>query len=260
MGAIYNVLALPFFLIRKIQNTSFFWWKTHGKVGKPLERLALIGVDRVFTAGSQSFAIETDKRTIVGHAVDTHQFTLRENTVMVPKDALIMVGRIVSIKRIEVALEVMRMLKAREGSHTYSLTLVGIADSKDYEKSLRDFCTREELDTVHFIGSINHAKLPELYQKSSILIHPAFEAGFDKVVLEAMASGVIPLTSILSFKEILEPYGLYVAPNNVEGYVEGIIRIQNMSTDEHTKLQSALRTLVVEHHSLETLPKRIFGV
>jgi len=54
MGAIYNILALPFFLFRKRFHTKFIWWKTHGLLNI-MGRIALTCVDEVVTAGGRSF-------------------------------------------------------------------------------------------------------------------------------------------------------------------------------------------------------------
>ena len=260
MGALYNVLALPFFLMRKIRKTKFIWWKTHGKIGKLLDHLALFAVDSVVTAGSKSFDIDTVKRRVVGHAIDTSLFQTSEEVSRI-QSKLITVGRIVPIKRIEVAIETLVLLRGWEKSpYPYTLTIVGSADDVRYETSLRALCVEKALDTVDFIGSKTQTELTVLYRQSTILIHPAFEAGFDKVVLEAMSAGVIPLTSIQSFEHILSPFGLFVSPNNVEGYANAVLRITTMSIEERVRLQRSLREIVVKEHSISTLPARIFGV
>ncbi len=257
MGAIYNILAFPFFLIRKLFNTKFYWWKTHGKINHLKERLAFKFCDAVYTAGSKSFNIAHKKVHVVGHAVDTVLFSPHEHAV---KDlhTCIMVGRIVPIKRIEIALSVMRKIKDIHPG--MRLVVVGAPDTEDYFEELKTFTRENGLTNVEFVGSKTHSELPTYYQTANILLHPAHEAGFDKVVLEAMASGVIPLTSIPSFETILSPFGLYIEPNNEGKYIEQMQRIYCMNKEDRNNLSLKLRDVVVSNHSIGTLPKRIFGI
>lgn len=257
MGAIYNVLAFPFFLLRSLRKTKFLWWKTHGKMKYLKERMALRFVDTVLTAGMHSFGFSSDKVRVVGHAIDTNYFVQREDAPH-HTHACLMVGRIVPIKKIEVALEAMSLLKETVPDAT--LTIVGNYENDQYWKSLNTYTTDHDMHTVKFVGPCSYAKIFSQYEMSNILIHPAFEAGFDKVVLEAMASGVIPITSIPSFEPLLDPYGLYVTAKDVEGYTKTLRRIMSLSHTERTALVSALRSIVIKNHSLHTLPARIFGV
>ncbi len=256
MGAVYNVLGAPFFLLRRLSNTKFYWWKTHGKVKALKETLALAFVDRVFTAGSKSFNRKTEKVVVVGHAIDTERFTKHESALHTSSSCL-MVGRIVPIKKIEVALRAFTRISNKAN---LSLTLLGSPDSVLYEETLKQYCLKHALTMVNFLGSRKQTEMPAFYAASGILLHPAYEAGFDKAVLEAMATGVIPLTSIPSFEPILRPYGLFVAPEDDMGYADAIMRIVRMTEDERETLRNVLRAIVVSKHSVTTIPSRIFGV
>ncbi len=256
MGAVYNILCVPFFLLRKLFHTRFYWWKTHGKVKALKETLALTFVDKVFTAGSKSFDRKTDKVVVVGHAIDTERFTMRENATHAPS-ACLMVGRIVPIKKIEVALRAFDSIKNKE---ELTLTLVGSPDSVPYEETLKEHCREHDLTMVNFVGSRKQREMPAFYDDAGILLHPAYEAGFDKAVLEAMATGVIPLTSIPSFEPILGPHGLFIPAEDARGYADVILRIIKMSPTERQNLRHTLREIVVSGHSVTTIPHRIFNV
>lgn len=257
MGAIYNILAFPFFLVRRLRHTEFLWWKTHGKVGALKETLALACVDRVYTAGSKSFDRKTDKVRVVGHAIDTEVFTSPAQSAHHPTHCL-MVGRLVRIKKIEVALRALQRLETEIPDIT--LDLIGAPDQTEYEASLHAYAEARGLRSVYFRGAQPPYMMPLSYAETGILLHPAYEAGFDKAVLEAMASGVIPVTSIPSFEPILAPFGLFVSAEDDAGYAAAILRIVRMSEAERASLREKLRTIVVLQHSLRTLPARIFGV
>ncbi len=255
MGAIYNLLASPFFLIRSHTHTVFYWWKTHGKVGALKERLALMCVDRVFTAGVKSFDIKSDKVRVVGHAIDVTQFPQTETHT--PEHCLV-VGRIVPIKKIEIALQAFKQIVGRMPNAV--LSIVGKREGSEYEASLEDIIEKESLHQVRFLGAYPPHRMPTIYAQAGMLLHPAYEAGFDKVVLEAMLSGVIPITSIPSFSPILKPFGLYVERNDIAGYRETMLSLIHLKEAVRQNLLYTLRQIVIREHSLNTLPQRIFGV
>ncbi len=257
MGAIMNIIAAPFFFIRTLKKTKFIWWKTHGKVGHTKEMLALQFCDVVATAGSRSFDIPTKKLSIVGHAIDTQTFSPQSGTRSIP-GRLLVVGRITPIKKIEVALEVAD--KIRKTHRPMELRIVGGVEDTSYKERLDRLVRELHHVPVTFVGPMTQNALLKEYRNASILIHPAYEAGFDKVVLEAMAIGVMPVTSIPSFEEVLSPFGLFVPAMDVTGYVSCIMRIEQMAPDEQEKLRRSLREIVLGSHSLTTSTQRIFTV
>ena len=259
MGAIYNILAAPFFLIRKIRKTKFFWWKTHGLLNLT-GRIALTCVDEVVTAGSKSFNAKTNKVRSVGHAVDTDALLYSEKVSEHTGLKTIAVGRITPIKKNEIAVNVIAEYR-RTVNDQISLDLYGPVTDAAYKTKLDAEIMRKHLETqVTFCGAKTQAEMWSVYSKYDVLIHPSYEAGFDKVVLEAMAAGVIPVTSIQSFEPVLGPLGLYAAPQDVAQYVEMLSRIRNMRDTERSELRKRLRKIVETEHSIGTLSERIFGV
>ena len=260
MGAIYNILAAPFFFLRKIINTKFYWWKTHGKLNI-LGRVASLWVDVIATAGDKSFDMLSRKVKVVGHAIDTDIFNFPSEFCKKNKSlGLIMVGRVVPIKKCEIAINVFKEFKIKSYQEIF-LDIYGPITDLLYKKKLDDLITKTNIQQkVVFKGAVNHTDLVGVYHEYDVLIHPTYEAGFDKVVLEAVATGVIPLTSIPSFKSILEPYGLYIEKNNIDEYVNMLSKIHKMPSQEKMILLKKLRDIVCLEHSINTLPKRIFGV
>jgi len=195
------------------------------------------------------------KVRVVGHAIDTDAFTPPSSVGQQGKIRVVAVGRVTPIKKLEVAIEAVANL-----SNTI-LHVVGPTTHIRYRSQLESLIRMQELGSaVTFEESLLQHDLPSVYHCHDVLIHPAYEAGFDKVVLEAMASGVIPLTSIRSFEPILAPYGLYVGPNDIEGYRTHLIQIRDMTPAQRRVLTKELRDIVVRDHSISTLSARVFGV
>jgi glycosyltransferase involved in cell wall biosynthesis len=187
-----------------------------------------------------------------------YTYTERKHERGVP--ACVSVGRVTPIKKIDIALRVL-VLYTEKFSQKLSLDIVGPDTDHIYKASLESYIQGNNLHSqVTFCGGKTAAQMYALYEHYDILIHPAYEAGFDKVVLEAMATGVIPITSISSFESILKPFGLFVSAHDAEGYMEVIHRIACLNQKEKNALREKLRDIVVENHSITTLPKRIFNV
>ena len=259
MGAIYNILAFPFFIFRKTLHTKFLWWKTHGLLNS-VGKIALIGVDEVVTAGSKSFNTLTMKVRVVGHAIDTEAFIYIPRTKENKDLKILMVGRVAPIKKIENALQTISFFREKINTNIF-LDIYGPVTDLLYREMLVKLIEKNKLqECVKFFPAQTPSQMREVYQHYDVLMHPSYEAGFDKVVLEAMATGVIPITSIQSFEHVLGSFGLFIEANNAEKYAEMCDLIQKMSPIERGELRERLREIVTSLHSISTLSERVFSV
>lgn len=256
MGAIYNILAFPFFLIRKLFNTKFYWWKAHGHINW-VGRLALRCVDRVYTSTESGFPIATKKRVVVGQAIDTTRFTLEDvSNDGIKKNEIIFVGRITPIKRIEDLIQTVAIL--HEKGIVCTATIVGpIVDEAYYTKILKLTESLQLAEHIRFVGTRTQEELVPLYQRATFFLNTSMTHSMDKVVLEAVLSGCIPVTGNRAFREMLNPYGLYLEKPTPELYAEAIMNVAQSDTRE---LSMKLRETVAHSHSLHTFTHRVFGI
>jgi glycosyltransferase involved in cell wall biosynthesis len=256
MGAIYNILASPFFFIRRLYKTKFYWWKTHGHINLA-GRIALFFIDRIYTAVAESFPIATSKRVIVGHAIDTTLFNFETSAGREP--VLLFVGRLSKSKRVEQVLQVTKEL-LHEGVQCKTRIIGKVVNSKYYQDLVAESRAYDLNRTVTFIESMPHNTLVDAYHSAKVFMNPSDNDGLDKVILEAMATGVIPITGNLSFKNILSQYNLFIQKGDVAEYVKRIRTLMELPDDEYEKIAVSLRALVVSEHNLDTLTKRIFDI
>ncbi len=248
MGAIYNILAAPFFLIRKLLGTKFYWWKAHGKINQQ-GRVALWFVDKIFTSTVSGFPINTKKRRVVGQAIETSVFSLDDDQERNLKQ-VIFVGRIMPVKHIEVFIETAKKLK----SHGYTFSVIGPSIDKEYYRSLKEL---GDTTGVQFIGPKTQTEIVSLYQKAGFFLNTSLTNSMDKTILEAMSCGCIPLTANVAFKNMLEEKGLFFSDQDATEYAEAIIK---MGTEDLKNLRHALRNTITSDHSLATFTKRVFNV
>ena len=255
MGAIYNLLGAPFYLLRRGDTPQFYWWKTHGHIDRK-GRLAARFVDRIYTAVEESFPIDSPKRHVIGHAIDTHRFT----PGAAPRRAeILFTGRLTRSKHVEEVIDIVAQLRAR--GQAVTATIIGAPVDATYATELTErVATRGLSGVVTFIPGLAQTELVSYYQRARVFINPATNDGLDKVVLEAMACGLIPLTCNRSFTRLLTPHGLYVERGDQVGYVARCEEILGLTSDEYAARVQPLTALVQTDRALATLPHRIFGV
>lgn len=252
MGAIFNVLAAPFFLIRTFTQTRFYWWKAHGHINW-FGRLALRFVDRVYTSTESGFPIVTPKRRIVGQAIDDTLFSYHDNS----RDGgtVLYVGRIAPVKQLEVFLETMALLKKKGFQVTPQI--VGPVVDEVYFQKLLALASHYGFDDTVFLGSKMQTELVSLYQDANVFLNTSLTHSMDKTVLEAMLCGCIPVTANKAFVELLDDLPLYTTEATALSYVS---LLEPLLAIDHTQWRTQLRERVVAAHTLTTFPDRIFGI
>jgi len=256
MGAVYNIVAAPFFLLRKFYKTRFYWWKTHGHING-WGRIALLFTDKVYTASQESFPVRTHKRVIVGHAVAVpSDFHIKKN--MGSSVSLLFVGRITPVKKVECAIETLSVL------HSYgiiaTLRIVGAEPDALYKEKIISVIKEKQLDThVVMVGPVNPSRISAEYQTADVLINPSETNSIDKVVLEAMAYGLPVVALEKAYGSLLGNFKLAVKDQDARLYAETIKRLV-VHPELLGELSRALRAEVADHHSLSTLTNRIFSI
>ncbi len=188
-------------------GAKLFLWYTHGSVDRRLER-AVDEVLLAFTANAESLRIETPKRVVTGHGIDLAHFDAEGHAPERPA-RLLVVGRITPRKDPLLAVRALERLVA--AGRDVHLDLVGDAlapGDAAYVAEVRAAVAAAGLDQrVAWHGAVPYARVPELYRRCSVLLHPSRTGSIDKVVLEAMAAGRPFATCNDSFPPLLAELG-----------------------------------------------------
>ncbi len=252
MGAIYNILAAPFFLLRGSFGTQFYWWKAHGHINR-IGKIALLFVDRVYTSTQSGFPIATKKRRIIGQAIDNQKFTM-EGGRDVRKNEILFVGRITPVKHIEDFIETAHILDSHFPDLRWSI--IGPVDDASYFKELEALIAEKGMaGRVVFCGTKTQDELVPLYQGAKIFLNTSRTESMDKTVLEAALCGCIPVTANVAFKELLLGTGLFLEEGVPASYA-GVL--SQLLDEENTALRTELRKRVMAAHSITTFTERIF--
>jgi len=173
---------------------------------------------------------------------------------------LLYAGQLVQHKGVHTAIEAMARLVNRDRMDQIGLTLVG-SGHPSYEAFLGDLVKREGLQSsVTFHKPVSRDKMPAILKRFDVLVFPSiYEEPFARIVLEAMASGLVVVgTTTGGTKEILKEgeTGLTFAPGDADGLAEQVTRLIN-DHDLYSRLAQAGRQTVLENFTLNSMVKEI---
>ncbi len=260
MMPLFAVMAAPFLHLKKI---PIVLWYAHKSV-TPMLRIATRLVHRVVTSVPEGFRVKTGKLRVVGQGIPTDMFLLLPgNRRGKSLFSIVMVGRISRFKRIDLLFEALDVIKRRAPEVELSVKIIGepLTDiDYDYAERLREQVCAEHLEElVQFTGKIAFSEIVPRYQEADCIVNLCPTGAIDKVVLEAMSCGVVPLVTNRSFynvfsKELAE---LCVTEDSRELIASRILAIRMLSTDERQNIGKQLRSIVIHEHSLTALAEKI---
>ncbi len=247
-------------LLWRMLGKKIHLWYVHRNVNLWL-RIAHLLSHQVFSVTRESFGIRSSKLKLVGHGIDAQKFSMSDRTTDPSTYRIISVGRITPIKRLETLIKAASILA---GSNNFSFTVdligspVSQSDQK-YKNELIEMIERNDLnDKIHFLGSCPYDAIPDIYHNADLLVNLAPTGGIDKVVLEAMASGLIPMVSNRGFTSIFKDRASTLIFNQ-DDPVDLANRIGQIHGSDCTKMREEMRHEVLQNHSQKELIQRIFS-
>lgn len=168
----------------RLLHKKIMLWYTHKAVNWRL-RLGTFFADKVFTASRESFRLLSKKVEAVGHGIPVDAFAGRPENITTGELCLLAVGR--------------------------------ASPSKDFDtaiKAVEELKNNKNLPPIKFAieSERKYAEMPEVYHRYQILIHTSRTGSMDKVVLEALASGRIVVSSSEAFADLAKQGIVYSFP------------------------------------------------
>jgi glycosyltransferase involved in cell wall biosynthesis len=155
----------------------------------------------------------------------------------------VFLGRLVSDKGADLAIKVIHLLKEKNPSSSFSLTIIGEGQEK---KSLENLATNLKIrDRIYFTGSLKGLELARtLNQHRFVLVPSLWEEPFGMVALEGMACGCLPIVSDGGgLPEAIGKAGLSFHRGDVNDLFVRIKEILNHPDLEHQLLEAAAEHL-----------------
>ncbi len=235
-------------------------WYAHRSVTAILQ-FAMRFIDIVFTVSSDSFKIASEKVRAVGHGIDTELFKpdIREPSL---ETRIITTGRIAGSKHLIEMLNVLDVLYERGVLFTF--TIVGepiTSEEEKYAANLRaEIAKRPYHAKVYMRGAILHDNLPAVLNLQDIFLNFATTGNMDKAGLEALSTGVPVLSINENFKQLLQPFDLFVPSTHPALIAEAMQKFIAKSDRDKSGIAATLRNRVVAEHSLTKLIPKILSV
>ena len=254
----YVILAAPIaFFYRK----PIYMWYTGVSANRDL-RFAVYFCRKIFTAHEAAMRINTPKRVITGHGIDTNKFSISNFQFSNDEITILSVGRITPSKGHDFIIRAIADLI--KSGYSVKLKIIG-GVIQEYHQEYFEYLKRLAKDLkinekVEFLGPVSYDKMPVYLQSAEILINAVPFGGLDKVILEAMASCVIPLTSNSAFTNVFPKNfskNLVFKQNKIEDLKEKLKHILDKKLYENEMLCRELREVVVKNHDLNNLIDRI---
>ena len=164
-----------------------------------------------------------DKFLVSSCGVDLEPFKKKpsKNILENNRDSLsiIWIGRIVPVKNLQMLLEALCVIK-----HSNIKVDVTVVGDGELRREAEQFVAKKGLSIVHFTGY--RSDIPELLSRHDIFILTSLNEGFGRVLVEAMACGlVIIATKVGGVPEIIQEgvNGLLIEPRNYNQLAESIV-------------------------------------
>ena len=259
MNQIYVILGG---LLWKMMNKKIALWYTHKNVSTSL-KLAEKITDIVFTASKNSFRLSSKKVKVMGHGIDVSKFcpadkTEKNNSVF----NIITVGRISPVKKYEELIETVdRIISANLINKKIKVKIIGGAVDSEGEKyfsRLKKLVEEKKLeDVIFFTGALDSGGVIGCLQDSDLFVHMSQTGSLDKVVLEAMACGVLVLSNNESVvSDVFKNNNLFCY-KNIDELLANIKKIVNLEKEKLDDFRMKNRQVVSLNHNLSSLINKI---
>jgi phosphatidylinositol alpha-1,6-mannosyltransferase len=159
-------------------------------------------------------------------------------------------------KRVDTLLEAMPHVLQR---HRAELSIIGTGSRLDEYVALVQTLGIEE--EVHFLGHVDHSKLPAHYASAHLFVLPSRMENFPLVLLEAMAGGLpVVATAVGGVPEMVVhgETGLLIPPNDPQALAEAI----NSLLDDPERMEAMGakgRQRVMERFTWDKVAERMVG-
>jgi len=234
-------------------------WFAHPQKTREL-RLALACAHWITTSTETGFAFRSPKVHVMGQGIDTALFS--PGTTPPDDPPVVMaVGRVSPIKHHHTLLEAAALLRDQYGNPPVRFAIAGephtASDQTYYENLLK---RRAELGLTaqdfDFLGGQTQKALVDLYRRSSIAVNLTPLGSFDKVVLEAMLTGVPLVAANPAFGALLGSHTdqlLVEKPEDASSVAQRLAGLLALPAAERTAIGLELRERTAAEHSLDHL-------
>ena len=173
-------------------------------------------------------------------------------------------GRIAPIKDYGTLIDALKILQKNNLKVKLDIVGgVGKLDQENYLESLKKKVKDNGLEErINFIGSVPNKDIVNYLQQADLFVNTSQTGSLDKAILEAMACGLIVLSSNDAARNVFGEYQnkLFFRPKDSLDLSQKILKLSKLSDSEKDKIGSRLRTIVENDHNLKKLIVKILNI
>lgn len=239
----------------KILRKKIYLWYVHRHNDVKL-KLAILLANKIFSVSKDTFPVVCVKNENFGHGIDVKMFS-QNKQVTRGRNTILYLGRLSPIKNIEKIIDSLEIC-CKKFLDIRAVFVGNFSDEGYKGKILLKSKSMIESGRLIFKPAVPNYQTPNFYNKYEILVNLTEKGSYDKVILEAMACGMMALSANNSFKDVLGD--LFINDLSPDSISKKILRVLNMSVSEKEKYAIKFREYVVQNHNLEKLIKNISNV
>lgn len=251
-------------------------WYNHAKGGLKV-RFAAFFAQHIFYTSPHAFARRFKQARIMPAGIDTDVFfsssdlknyrdrnsrKASEHKFAASRQVwkILSLGRISPVKHIEVIVGALKKLDIK--GINFVANIYGDPTDQDhaYHKKIQEIARPlEKKGKIVFHKSIPNYKAPVIYNAHEFFLNATPRGSLDKTILEAAASGVLPLVCNDSFNNILPPE-LFFKEGDSTDLARTMMHVFSLSEERKKEIQKQLREGVLQKHGLKTLVREIIAI
>ncbi len=256
MIPVFSILFAP--VARALRIPTLLWY-AHGATPREV-RVAERLVDRCVTSTPEGFRVPSAKLRVLQQGIDVDRLASAEPLPAGWERTVVSVGRIGPVKRLVEAIEAIDALRRAVPVRLEIFGAPSTADDAVYERDARRRVEDLGLaDVVAWHGPVAFDSVSAAYRRGRVFLSLSRSGSLDKTILEAMASGCLPVCNNDAFAAIAKSRGwsALVPGDGVEAVASALGAALREPPAEQAPLRQALREYVIAEHSLSGLVDRI---
>ncbi|MDB5204364.1 MAG: hypothetical protein JWP09_392 [Candidatus Taylorbacteria bacterium] len=240
-------------LLWKLLGKKVTMWRNHHS-GNFLTDVACLLCDKIFCTSKFSYTAKFKQTVLMPVGIDTDYFKFDDNAKRTPRSILFL-GRIAPIKKPDVLIEALRLLKTKGVPFKASLYGDALSKDMDYYNSLKKRVGDYGLNEfVSFHKGIPNTETALVYSKHDVFVNLSSSGMFDKTIFEAMACGCVVLCTNKNLRDILPKS--QIVDLNPERIAESILTVYNFSPDNRSET-GRIQEGLVRKNSLRELAQKL---
>lgn len=227
-------------------------WRNH-KTGTVLTRFAALVSDKVCYTSPAAYIVHYKNAVQMPIGIDTGFFSPAAEPPA--PDAILFLGRLDPVKRVEVFVQALEKLRAAGISFTADIVGDPTDPRSEYAHEVRNIAASLALEgVIKMHPSVTNTKARDLFRSHAIYVNLTPSGSFDKTIGEAMACGCLVVCANDALRPIISEY---ITEDTSDSVAKVLARSLSLESETRAVILRSNRDYVLRQHSLELLVQKL---